>query len=564
MPIVATSVGGAQASDGLGYSLNSAGDFNGDGIQDFIVSAPHNEYGNTDWASALADVYLIYGSTSGLPSLSNIDNMTAAQGIKISGGAGYASLIVTTAGDIDGDGKAEVIVASHLNDSAYVLWGRDDAPTAIDLSAIGTAANADGFALKPGSGWFADGAAAADLNKDGYSDLIIGDSAQDYGRTYVIYGRAGAHNTWTNITAGASGMTDASGAVAVSTFKSSDLGYLADHLNAVGDVNGDTYQDFVVTAPASDVAYTDGGTAYLIFGKAGGYGTSSVIDLGGTGYQAYGIRITGTQTDELLGGIIWDAGNNGWGDAYFGGSQSISSIGDFDGDGVGDMIIGSPAYGPGSWGFDTGRAYVFYGQDSKKGEVWTNLSAGDAATADKGFIITASGIGSNGNLGIAVNGGGDFNGDGYGDFLVTAVSADTNGLTDNGAVWLVFGKAGGYSGTVDLTTLVANGQALMWAGTANAEFMGTNAGMGDWNKDGLADVAIPRWEATSNGAAGAGGLKVYYGNSLGVKGPTGTTPVTLDLNGDGQIGYGHVVQDVDGDGQTDLTAWTDAQDGVLV
>jgi hypothetical protein len=285
-----------------------------------------------------------------------------------------------------------------------------------------------------------------------------------------------------------------------------------------------------------------------------------VIDLGGTGYQSHGIVITGTKDYEYLGGVVWDANNNAWGDAWHGGSQSISSVGDFNGDGVGDMIIGSPAYGPGAYGLDAGRAYVIYGHTG----TWTDMIASDAATGDKGFIVTASGIGTDANLGIAVNGDGDYNKDGYGDFLVTASNADTNGLTDNGAVWLVFGKAGGYSGTVDLTTLVANGQALMWSGTVNSEFMGTNAGMGDWNKDGYADVALPRWEATSNSAAGAGAFKIYYGNAAGVKGPSGTTPVTLDLNGDGQIGYSHVVMDVNGDGRKDLTAWTDATDGVLV
>jgi hypothetical protein len=104
----------------------------------------------------------------------------------------------------------------------------------------------------------------------------------------------------------------------------------------------------------------------------------------------------------------------------------------------------------------------------------------------------------------------------------------------------------------------------MWTGSANGDFMGTNVGMGDWNKDGLADVAISRYEATSNGAVGAGAYKIYYGNAVGVKGPAGTTPVTLDLNGDGQIGYSHVTMDVNGDGVLDNTAWTDAHDGVLV
>ena len=68
----------------------------------------------------------------------------------------------------------------------------------------------------------------------------------------------------------------------------------------------------------------------------------------------------------------------------------------------------------------------------------------------------------------------------------------------------------------------------------------------------------------SNGATKAGSFKIYYGNAAGAKSPSGITPVALDLNGDGQIGYGHVVLDVNGDGQKELTAWTDAQDGVLV
>ena len=549
-------VGGSQANDGLGLSLNSAGDFNGDGYQDFIVSAPHNQY--YEGAVNSADIYLIYGSAQGIPSLINIDQMTAAQGIHYtntdSGYDGYTGTVVKGIGDLNGDGYGDVVIGGLLGRN-YVLWGGANKASTLDLATLNAAATANGFMMNSGSGWFGDGMGSADLNHDGISDLILGDSTASSGVAYVVYGHTG---TWTNMTGTDTGMTGATGSV--TTFTGGT--YFGDRLGVVGDVNGDGYVDFVVNAPAADgTGGTDSGVSTLIFGTATGYPTG-VVNLGAdTTTTPYGIKISGTSVYENLGDIAYDRGDNMNGDAYYSQALTVGSIGDFNGDGIGDFIIGSPGWGDtSSAGSAPGRAYVFYGHTGS----WSNMSAGDVSTAGKGFILTASGIGTNSDFGFAMAGGGDYNGDGYADFLVTAVNADTNGMTDNGAVWLVFGKAGGYSGTVDVSTLVANGQALQWTGIASGVFMGTNVAMGDWNKDGYADVAIPQWEAMSNGATKAGSFKIYYGNAAGAKSPSGITPVALDLNGDGQIGYGHVVMDVNGDGQKELTAWTDAQDGVLV
>ena len=488
--------------------------------------------------------------------------MTATQGIHYtntaSGHDGYTGTVVKGIGDLNKDGYSDIVIGGLLGYN-YVLWGGANKAATLDLATMNAAATSNGFMMNSADQWFGDGMASADLNHDGASDLIIGSSATSM--AYVVYGHTGAWSTWSNMTGNTAGMAGASAATQVSTFTGGT--YLGDRIGVVGDVNGDSYVDFVMNAPAADgIGGVGSGVSTLVFGTATGYPTTGVINLGaGTTSTSYGIKISGSEAYEYLGDIAWDRGNNYNGDAYFSQALTISSIGDFNGDGIADMIIGSPGWGDAASGLAAaGRAYVFYGHTG----AWSNMSASSAANAGKGFILTASNIGTNADLGFAVAGGGDYNKDGYADFLVTAVQASTNGLTNNGAVWLVFGKSGGHSGTVDLTTLVTNGQALRWDGAASYNFMGTNVAMGDWNGDGYADVAIPQWKSTSNGAAGAGAFKIYYGNAVGAKGPTGTTPVTLDLNGDGQIGYGHVVMDVNGDGQKELTAWTDATDGVLV
>ncbi|MHC5351445.1 Ig-like domain-containing protein [Metapseudomonas furukawaii] len=523
LTVESTSSGaGGMAYGGLGYEVANAGDFNGDGIDDFIVTAPANQYGNEKAKKSAA--YIVYGTENGLPEFgAGIDKMTADQGIKIDaskltlGDYQNTGIHARGAGDFNGDGYDDIIIGSHFEDGAHIIYGRGDGPESIQLQStydpkISTGATRIGW----GSAWSAADIAWSDVNADGYADAIVSDSDQN--KVYIIYGGkdAQAMHGGRNIDMEgnilkykhASELPTGSYSV-INENKLDSHTSFGDHLNSVGDVNGDGLDDFVVTYPIANSAEgkTYAGSAFLLFGQQGGFDKTWTID----NYAQRGIRLSGTEYGELLGDVILDYTAEGHGGHRYGTMNTVSTLGDINGDGVADFIIGSPDWGDADTdGNAPGRAYVVFG---KKGEVqnWSDINLGELNGRD-GFILQAKGMG-NAQLGNGVMGGFDFNGDGIDDFLVGAPNATLDGKGNAGASYLVFGQKNGvFNATVDLDQLVAEGKAVKWSGN-NGDRMGTNHAMGDWNGDGIADIAIPSWMADPNGKVNAGSYMIQYGET---------------------------------------------------
>ena len=547
-PSVASST---QVADGLGLSMSSIGDFNGDGYEDFVVSAPHDIYGST--AAYQSDIYVLYGSANGLPSLSNIDNLTPDQGFRIKqsgvtgtgGDVGIQGQMVTNLGDINGDGYDDFVITGTLNDRAYVIFGREgNALGTLDLQSLENGATANGFVIKNYNtgGWPANSVSGGDINGDGYADLIIGsaDGNGGNGMYVVLYGHAGdaGSSDWSNLLlrnyvseADPGGLYYATGAtsatlgsrvpnqtnVRTTYAPDTDLGSV---IKVIGDVNGDGYADYIVTAPRGDglsgSTVSNSGTAYLIWGSASGLGNSyNLANL----TPDQGVRLVGSETGEWLGGATVDQGgtaqNAGQWYAEF---SSIQNIGDINGDGIEDFAIGSPGWGDSA--SDTtapGRVYVIYGKES--GMAWADIKLGNLNGTD-GFIISSSSNGTaisgsvttaDGQLGYAVSSGGDVNGDGIDDFLIGMPGYD-NGVTNRGAVYLVYGRAdGGFDANTDLDALVAAGLAVKYTGVNANDYAGTGLAMGDWNGDGIADYGYGVWQSDT-GATNAGGYNIYSGS----------------------------------------------------
>jgi hypothetical protein len=274
---------GEHRSDLAGASVAAAGDVNGDGRDDVIVGAPlADPLGRHDAGSA----YVVFGATRGRVGL----GVLGARGFRIDGAVARprtfhpganplssgAGDVVAPAGDVNGDGLADVLVSGRTADNAllpsavFVVFGkRDTAP--VDLAALGTG----GFAIR-GDGDFVSaiaGRAAGDVNGDGLADVAVAlnvDSDEDAGTVAVVFGKADpatvdvfgdrfAPPTWGIRAVGrASGMQlgsgDATGAA----------------MAAAGDVNGDGLGDVLLGAPGAPRAD----------GKA--YGTGSVFVLFGT------------------------------------------------------------------------------------------------------------------------------------------------------------------------------------------------------------------------------------------------------------------------------------------
>ena len=165
----------AESGDGLGWSVAAAGDVNGDGLQDAII-------GSTGAA------YVIFGSRT----ISDVDlaNLPADRGFTITGVGGR---VVAGVGDLNGDGLADVAVPGPPG-AVYVIYGRRSFPAAVDATAL-SGAEGFAVRGPAGVAGLGESIAAGDVNGDGRIDLVFGDThAYTDGSVFVVYGRAQATN----------------------------------------------------------------------------------------------------------------------------------------------------------------------------------------------------------------------------------------------------------------------------------------------------------------------------------------------------------------------------------
>ena len=221
---------------------------------------------------------------------------------------------------------------------------------------------------------------------------------------------------------------------------------------------------------------------------------------------------------------------------------SVAGAGDFDGDGIPDLVVGAPNH-RGPRGEDAGAAWVVFGR--RTGFVRRPLDLG--AIGDRGLRLDGAGRGD--EAGFAVAGVGDVSGDGLADVLVGARLADPAGRQDAGAAYLVYGRRG--AGAIDLGALGPGGVTVLGAGTGDSWGFSAS-GAGDVNGDGRSDLVLGGPRAPNGGAAA-----VVF---------TPAQPGTIDLAALGVAGYrmnapnapAHAgwsvagVPDVNGDGRAEV------------
>jgi hypothetical protein len=514
----------------FGLSVGTAGDVNGDGYADVIVGAPY--YRGDLVGEGRAFVY--HGSASGLSQVAN----WIVEGNQVSAYFGYS---VGTAGDTNGDGYADVIVAASAFDNDQADEGR----AYVYLGSAGGLSTSATWTVETNqaSAQLTDVAAAGDVDGNGYSDVLVATPNYDDGLTNV--GRAFLY------VGSPAGLSASAAWMAESNQASAQLGSSA---ATAGDVNGDGYADLIVGAPGYDNGQVDEGRVFVYHGSAIGppsgaswtaegnqpgarFGSSASTagDVNGDGYADVVIGAPfydNGQVDEgrtvvyhgsaagLKATVNWKVESNQVG-AQFG--ASVGSAGDVNGDGYGDVLVGSPLFNSGQ--VDEGRAFLYRGSSS-------GLSTGAAWTAESNQ--------ADARFGSSVGTAGDVNRDGYSDVVIGAPLYD-NGQTDEGRVYVYHGLPSGLTGAP--TWMVEGNQA-------GARFGSSAATAGDVNSDGYSDVIVgaPLYD---NSPANEGRAYVYHGSASGLK----TTPNWKAESNQAGAQFGISVGtagDVNGDGFADV------------
>ena len=169
---------GEAPGDLFGYSVSSAGDVNNDGRDDIIIGAPRK-----------GAAYVIYGSQSPADidlSIETLDPATTGFIVLGETAGDYFGISVSAAGDVNGDGIADIIVGANNTGAAYIIYG-SETPSNIDLSNQTLTAASTGFVVKGGNQLGSSVTSLGDLNDDGYGDVMIG-APGGQGAVHVIYG----------------------------------------------------------------------------------------------------------------------------------------------------------------------------------------------------------------------------------------------------------------------------------------------------------------------------------------------------------------------------------------
>ena len=407
---------GENAHDMAGSVVTGAGDVNGDGAEDILISAP--QY----FSGLPGQAYLVHGPVTGTADLSSADATMVGEGY-----SDYAGCSVSGVGDVNGDSYADIVIGASGNDdgggaagAAYVLYG--------PLLGITSLASSDAkYTGENGNDAAGSSVAAAlDVNSDGYNDFLVGAPRESSG------------GIWAGAAYLVLGPSPAGGSLATADAKfvgEADFDSAGISTSSAGDLDGDGYDDILIGAVKESTNAFQAGAAYAVYGPilgvvglagadakllgendSGWAGQTLAVagDVNGDGLDdvLVGEPMTQAGISYLLLGPLFGSMDLSSADAVFIGEtyqdwagSALSSAGDVNADGFDDIVIG--AYGNDVAGDSAGAAYLVH-----------MPTLGEVSLSSAHTILYGEAVGD--HAGSSVSGPGDLNNDGYQDILVGA------------------------------------------------------------------------------------------------------------------------------------------------
>jgi hypothetical protein len=348
--------------------------------------------------------------------------------------------IVQSNMDFNNDGFNDILASSLLQDAAYVYFGSSSlTSSSTPLKITGSS----GFVFSAGCSF------AGDVNKDGYADIIIGQTSNG-GTAYLVLGGSTTPSPYS---------VTAVNSRTITYTPETTGGNFGKSVTGAGDVNRDGFDDFVICGYTTTAGgFSSAGACYLIYGgnnlqsismsslgSAGikiygstgdqrlGNGVSGVGDINKDGYADFSINcgdfnnvflvyggaslLSFTTTPGSFSGVTFPSPTG----PYDGFGRSISAAGDFNGDGTDDLVI--LKFG----GIVKCAVYVIYGGSSLPASL--NVNAMSSTVGVRYFPDPENAF--------SVSGGVDFNRDGFDDIIIGTPYANNNA----GAAHIIFGSA---------------------------------------------------------------------------------------------------------------------------